>query len=300
MFPLIRSRPSGGGSAAPTLLSATIASNGTTWTLVFSEAMIYDTGDGFFNNFADATDIALTPQSGNGTSTITFTDFGFSNVAYQGEPNTLDYSPSDFVSVATGLPLAAITSRAITNNSTVSRTISYDGVATATFDPTGKTNIVGYCFGWGGDGGTAIGGGGGSRSGATALDNSTTIDIIATSPPGFTDIQIGGEGVAIAKPGTGGDIDGAGGSTGPGGAPVVGGNGGSLVGGGGGCGGSNGSNGPSGAGGAGAGGGGAGGAGSSVGDGANGIAPGGGGGSSALGNVGLGAPSRITITWDYL
>ncbi len=276
---------------APTLLSATIAADGFTWTLVFSEAVTGLNGVGFTFAFLEAGG-GLTYSSGEGTATGIFTSAA---TAYDDEPATISYSPGGVVNAAL-VPLAAITDRPATNSSTVPRSVTYNGATETTFDIAGKTNIAGICWGGGGDGDTILGGGGGEyATGAYAGVVNLIVRIIDGNGGTATVLDEEEANVVVAN----NAVFDAGGSGGVGDTSVNGGNGGGTVGGGGGCGGANGSDGPNGAGGAGANGGGNGGDGSDVGDGSDGSAPGGGGGAAAIGTPGVGAVGRVTITWDY-
>lgn len=100
-----------GGNAptGPELVSATVAANGTTWTLVFDKAV---TGSlGFESSFA----ITLVYASGDGTSTLVFTG---SAVLYEDYADSLNYTPGDVEDLA-GNPLAEFFGASVTNNSEV-------------------------------------------------------------------------------------------------------------------------------------------------------------------------------------
>jgi hypothetical protein len=106
-------------AAEPELSSATIASNGTTLTLVFSGNLTKTDATGLsiaFDNYAER---VLTYASGSGTSTLLFTisanstytdDDTDNDAAPVGAVCTLDYAGAEFVDV---------TDFAVTNNSTV-------------------------------------------------------------------------------------------------------------------------------------------------------------------------------------
>jgi len=108
------------GSAAPTLSSATIGSDGTTWTLVFSEAVTIGSGgsSGFSVTMTNAGAITLTYSSGDGTSTLVYTG----DVTVQGGDTVssgLDYTqPGDGIEDADGYDLASFTGASVSNNST--------------------------------------------------------------------------------------------------------------------------------------------------------------------------------------
>ncbi len=99
---------------APTLTTATVAANGTTFTLVFSEAV--QTFAGGANGFTiTATGGAATVgyTSGTGTTTIIFT---VNRTISTGETVTTTYTPGTIADAAGNL-LAAIVARATVNNS---------------------------------------------------------------------------------------------------------------------------------------------------------------------------------------
>lgn len=119
-------------TVVPTLASVTVASDGTTVTLVFSEAVTASTG--FALDAGGA--VTLTYASGSGTSTLVFTA---GSTIGQGDTVTLDYVPGNGVDLA-GNALAPVTDRAVTNNST-------QGL----FSPTDIAGLVGW---WQADAGT--------------------------------------------------------------------------------------------------------------------------------------------------
>jgi hypothetical protein len=97
---------------APTLVSATIGTDGETWTLVWSEPV---TGT-LAGMAGDATGgaVTLTLASGGGTDTWTATG---SRVVIDTETVDLDYTPGD-IEDAIGNQLAAFANATVTNNST--------------------------------------------------------------------------------------------------------------------------------------------------------------------------------------
>jgi hypothetical protein len=111
----IASSRSGGDATAPTLVSATIAADGLTWALVFSEAV---TGlAGYVAEFTlDGSVLGadfLNYQSGNGTATLAFT--GNSPIV-TAEVVTLDYT-GPLVEDLAGNDLANFAGFSVTNNS---------------------------------------------------------------------------------------------------------------------------------------------------------------------------------------
>jgi hypothetical protein len=121
----------GSGAAdviAPTLSSATVATNGTTLTLAFSENVTQGAGYNNTNWGVDcpsATNIPVTYVSGNDTNshvyslggTVLASDSTSCNIDFNGASNSMED--------AAGNDLAAITSAAVTNNSTATAYITY-------------------------------------------------------------------------------------------------------------------------------------------------------------------------------
>jgi hypothetical protein len=96
--------------ALPWDADTTPSANGTTLTLVFSEAVVNYTG------FSISPSNTLTYSSGSGTNTLAFT---LTNTVYRYATDTISYSAGDVVDTATTPnALATISSGAITNNST--------------------------------------------------------------------------------------------------------------------------------------------------------------------------------------
>ena len=104
---------------APTLSSATIGTNGTTLTLVFSEVVTVGAGgNGGFNVDASTggADINCTYFTGTGTNTLVY---ALGTTILSGETCDLDYTqPGNGIEDSSGNDLASITSAAVTNNST--------------------------------------------------------------------------------------------------------------------------------------------------------------------------------------
>jgi lysophospholipase L1-like esterase len=96
-------------AAAPTLTSATVAANGTTFTVVLTHT---PTGHAGFTLQSDGGQVLLTYVSGDGTGTLVYST---DRTVYSVETLTLDYAPGD---ITTGTNLAAFTAAAVTNSST--------------------------------------------------------------------------------------------------------------------------------------------------------------------------------------
>lgn len=106
---------SGGTAPVPTLVSATVQSNGATVVLVFSIAVTDGDGTGFTLDDA-GTPSVLEYLSGNGTATLIYNNPNDPVLA--ANVCTIDYAGSGVVAVAGGQALAAITDAPVTNNST--------------------------------------------------------------------------------------------------------------------------------------------------------------------------------------
>ena len=109
-------------TTAPTLSSATIGTNGTTWTLVFNETVSIGSGGngGWAATMSTAGAQTLTYSSGGGTSTLVYTG---SPTVVSGETvsSGLNYTqPGNGIEDAAGNDLATLTGHAVTNNSTQS------------------------------------------------------------------------------------------------------------------------------------------------------------------------------------
>lgn len=111
-----RGRFLSGDSTAPTVLSTTVAANGTTVTVVFSEAC---TGSGDYG--LDLGYGYLVYSSGSGTNTFVFTTNGVT--VLQGATVTSYYDPGNITDLA-GNPLAAFSGGTVTNNSTQVPTVT--------------------------------------------------------------------------------------------------------------------------------------------------------------------------------
>lgn len=117
--PLVYPHPlreeSGGDTTAPTLVSATIAANGTSLSLVFSENVTVNTNTGFVLTATGSP--SLTYASGTGTATLVYT---ISAAVAQSESGiTLAYTTGeDYIEDAAGNDLRSFTGTAVGNNST--------------------------------------------------------------------------------------------------------------------------------------------------------------------------------------
>lgn len=120
----------GGGSretVAPTLQTATIGTNGVTWTFVFSEVVSIGAGGsaGWVVTMTTAGAITLTYASGTGSTTLIYTG---SPTVYSGDTVSvgLNYTqPGNGIEDAVGNDLANISGKAVVNNSTA---VSYSDV----------------------------------------------------------------------------------------------------------------------------------------------------------------------------
>lgn len=106
---------SGGDTTAPTLVSATIAENGTSLSLVFSESVTVNTNTGFVLTATGSP--SLTYASGAGTATLVYT---ISAAVQQSESGiTLAYTTgANYIEDAAGNDLGSFTGTAVVNNST--------------------------------------------------------------------------------------------------------------------------------------------------------------------------------------
>jgi hypothetical protein len=124
-------------TTAPALSTATIASNGTTLTLVFDEAVVGGAGI----EIDDAgPGVTATYASGSGTDTLVFT---LGRTILSSETVTLDYVPNDIEDLA-GNPLASISNRAVTNNSTQTADVTPPTLSSAVIDSTGTYLTLGF------------------------------------------------------------------------------------------------------------------------------------------------------------
>jgi hypothetical protein len=105
-----------GEVSAPTVSSATVASNGTTFTVAFSENVNCTSAAGIA--FTDVSGLPISYTSGTGTSTLVFT---LGSTVQSGDTCTWSYSQTSGNIVASGTghaPLASFTNASVTNNST--------------------------------------------------------------------------------------------------------------------------------------------------------------------------------------
>ena len=102
----------------PTVVSRTINAAGTSYTIVFSEAVSGTTGITITVGGSSRT---ITYSSGNGTDTLVYS---IANAVGAGQTVTSDYTPGNIVSVATGATLAAFSGESVTNNSTAFAIVS--------------------------------------------------------------------------------------------------------------------------------------------------------------------------------
>lgn len=108
--------PDPGDVTAPAFSSATIASNGTSLTATFDEAVVAANANGFTLTPSGGT-ATLTLSSGSGTSSLVFTA---NRTIYEGETATIAYSSTTGdVEDAAGNDLATFSATSVTNNSTV-------------------------------------------------------------------------------------------------------------------------------------------------------------------------------------
>lgn len=326
----VTNQPVTNGSPAdtidPLLESATIAANGETLTLVFSEAVSGTFGSPSVAADLGGTGITATYVSGNATNTHTYTIF---RRALSGEAVTI--TGGGLVD-GSGNTIPAFTDLAVTNNSAVELGATVETFNSSTTWSCPADIYVARVEIWGGGGGggghSFSSGGGGGGGGAYSMmvcgvvpedDYVVTVGSAGSAGSTFSSGGTGGDStfrnqsftlIVVVKGGSGGSgfsSGGAGGQLfGNGDVRFIGGTGGnatssSLGGGGGGAAGSNanGGNGSGATAGTAGTGGGNGGAGGNNGAGTAGTAPGGGGGGSgnSSNNGGAGAAGRITITY---
>jgi hypothetical protein len=131
----------GSDTTPPTVTSATIASDGQTVTVQFSETVVttgYTSGDMDLDCASAGTDISLSSPVGSGSGR----DFTVATTIQDGDSCTLDHNgATDSIEDGNGNDLAAIVDAAVTNNSVqgaVTGRIIYDaGGPRAVHDPTG-------------------------------------------------------------------------------------------------------------------------------------------------------------------
>lgn len=274
----------------PTLVSATVAANGRTVTLVFSEPVtsIGNAGVGVY--YGAVNGIIFLVSSGLGTTTLLCVAPAPEDIApvIVGDVVTIDYSGlvTDPITDLATNPLADFSGHAVVNDSTVTaHSQTWDGPQSDTpFTTAGKQNIVVTCIGWGGTaaGGDGYGGGGGEwvrKTLATPYPSTLYLTIYAIDGTLVYDaVGMSGGLYCLAFPGDGP----TGGYGGTGDTLFSGGNGGAT----GGTGGKAGTSTANGANGV-----------ASTGAGANGVDAGDGGDSSSGVNFGTGAPGWIEATW---
>lgn len=297
---------------APTLVSATVQSNGTDLVMVFSRAVTGFTAgaEGFALTGLTGGATTLTYASGNGTSSVTMT---ISRTVTQTETGgALAYTAGDIVGSSDSQALASFGGAAVTNNSTQASGQEYTAAGSYTFTASYTGDHRVRVWGAGGPGaagaifGGTGGGGGAFSESVVALTNGIGYAVVVGA--GGSGGSPGGDStwettVIVAK-GGGTTFGGAAGS-GTGTTKYSGGDGFSPGGGDGGGGGSsagtaaNGTNATNSTGATAPSGGGNGGnGGTGGGAGSNGSAPGGAGGGGAAGGGGsTGAAGKVSITW---
>jgi hypothetical protein len=117
----------------PALSTATIGTDGETWTLVFSEAVNLGSGGsgGLIATMTEGGSVALTYVSGSGSATLTYTG---NSILNSGDTGTLSYTqPTDGLeSVSSTTDVASFTGFAVVNNSGNSETTT-SGIAVESF-----------------------------------------------------------------------------------------------------------------------------------------------------------------------
>jgi hypothetical protein len=106
----------------PTVVSRTIDAAGTSYTIIFSEAVSGTTGITITVGGSSRT---ITYSSGNGTDTYVFS---IANAVGAGQTVTDTYTPGNIVSVATGAALQAFSGESVTNNSAAFAIVSGETV----------------------------------------------------------------------------------------------------------------------------------------------------------------------------
>ena len=130
-------------TTAPTLQSATIGTDGETWTLVFDETVNIGSGGngGWSVTMTTAGSVTLTYSSGDGSDTLVYTG-GTTVNSGDTASNGLDYTqPGDGIEDNTGNDLANIDDASITNNSTQGGD-NCSGGEEIGYTPVGDTNTV--------------------------------------------------------------------------------------------------------------------------------------------------------------
>lgn len=166
----------GTDETAPTLVSATIAANGTSLSLVFTEAVTVNTNTGFVLTATGSP--TLTYASGAGTTTLVYT---ISAAVQQSESGiTLAYTTgANYIEDAAGNDLGSFTGTAVVNNSTqntpptVELTVTKTGTGcTVTSAPSG-VNCGSTC--------------------TVSVDNGTAVTLSGWSENGWNAITYGGD-----------------------------------------------------------------------------------------------------------
>lgn len=175
-YPHELNEDSGGDTTAPTLISATIAANGTSLSLVFNEAVTVNTNTGFVLTATGSP--SLTYASGTGTATLVYT-IGAA-VAQSESGITLAYTTgADYIEDAAGNDLDSFSDASVTNNSTqntpptVELTVTKTGTGcTITSAPSG-VNCGSTC--------------------TVSVDNGTVVTLSGWSENGWNAITYGGD-----------------------------------------------------------------------------------------------------------
>lgn len=111
--------------AAPTVVSATISANGTTFTVVWSES-VAQAGSVSVVITARLATLTATYSSGTGSATIVYT---IASAVYESETATMTAAAGIVTATVGAAPNAAISGQAITNSSTQTLAAACDGVA---------------------------------------------------------------------------------------------------------------------------------------------------------------------------
>jgi hypothetical protein len=178
--PLVYPHPlreeSGGDTTAPTLVSATIAANGTSLSLVFSESVTVNTNTGFVLTATGSPTLAYV--SGTGTATLVYT---ISAAVQQSESGiTLAYTTgANYIEDAAGNDLGSFTGTAVVNHSTQNTPPTVELTVTKT-----------------GSGCTVTSAPSGVNCGSTctlSVDNGTAVTLSGYSENGWNAITYGGD-----------------------------------------------------------------------------------------------------------
>jgi hypothetical protein len=166
----------GTDETAPTLVSATIAANGTSLSLVFTEAVTVNTNTGFVLTATGSP--SLTYASGTGTTTLVYT---IGAAVQQSESGiTLAYTTgANYIEDAAGNDLGSFTGTAVVNNSTQNTPPTVELTVTKT-----------------GSGCTVTSAPSGVNCGSTctlSVDNGTAVTLSGWSENGWNAITYGGD-----------------------------------------------------------------------------------------------------------